>query len=589
MGFRDARQPSRGGGGGCRRTIRAREAAVAAPGPESGREGRDRRARGRRRGRPQRASRRHHAGGGRLDFEPTAGAGRYYVYYMPYKSGGRLELPEHHLPAGGRDGRRRVALRSRQRSARAARRASSGSRRSTRSTTLRADGSDRDAGRSRAAARRARRRRIPRVPGGPAALHPHARPAAPNAGSTRGPTASFAGSARRGEYFAFQLGVYARRALGNVRVTIGDASRGRAAARITANRTDVLNQGGTNWDGARFTRARGRARRPRAGDVVRHRRADATRRRAPTSGTATVTADGAAPVTVTVSLVVRADSVLAGGADEPEKMTRLKWLNSTLGQRNDVIAPVHADRRTRQHAAFPRALADTRRVGPPRADRDLLHARDDRAFERPRTPCSQRPVRLDVTAAGAEARAPRRAPPAALQLRAARAGTVSWVVDHSAGAYDLEVRGTLEFDGYLTYQMRLLARRALALGDVQLAIPYATPAATYAMGLGLKGERRPASFDWTLGRREEEPGRRLARRRERRAVLLAARRELRAAAEHELLPAEAAAAPAVVGERGARAAISWREENGRGAGARDERRAHAGGRAIRCASTCASW
>ena len=30
---------------------------------------------------------------GEVDFEPVAGAGRYFIYYLPYKSGGRSNYP----------------------------------------------------------------------------------------------------------------------------------------------------------------------------------------------------------------------------------------------------------------------------------------------------------------------------------------------------------------------------------------------------------------------------------------------------------------------------------------------------------------
>ena len=57
------------------------------------------------------------------------------------------------------------------------------------------------------------------------------------------------------------------------------------------------------------------------------------------AGEATVIADGFAPVTIPLVITVRPEAVRAGGADEPWKLTRLKWLNSTIGQRNDVIRP----------------------------------------------------------------------------------------------------------------------------------------------------------------------------------------------------------------------------------------------------------
>ena len=75
-------------------------------------------------------------------------------------------------------------------------------------------------------------------------------------------------------------------------------------------------------------------------------------------------------------------------------------------------------------------------------------------------------------------------------------GTVHWTAAASAGDVDAEVAGVLEFDGFASLSISLTARRATALHDVRLEIPYAPAAATYMMGLGRKGGVRPASLDW---------------------------------------------------------------------------------------------
>lgn len=435
---------------------------------------------------------------GEFDFEPTAGAGRYYLYYLPYKSGGRSNYPNiTYLPvAETADGAWLSEL------------ARAGSLPRARVERFEAvDALNSFAPMEVIATPDEVARLNAARPGDAFLVFPEdrlhsirMRDQLPQRWVERGPAATFADTARRGEYFAFQLGVYARRALGNVRVTIGDLHAGGAAgAVIAASRTNVLNQGGTNWDGAHFA---SRVDVPAGNVQAMWCGIDVPNGASPGTyvGAATVTADGAAPVTVTISLVVRAVSVLAGGANEPEKMTRLKWLNSTMGQRNDVIPPYTAIVVTGRTLRFlGRSLT---------LDASGLPARIETYFTPEMTgvsttanPVLAAPVRLDVTAArSAEAnRSVDAASAASRSLHFVRRepGTVSWVATTEAGAYDLEVRGTLEFDGYLTYQMRLLARRALALDDVQLTIPYAARAATYAMGLGLKGARRPAAFDWT--------------------------------------------------------------------------------------------
>ena len=271
-------------------------------------------------------------------------------------------------------------------------------------------------------------------------------------------------------------------------MTFGDLRSARAV--IPARALNAFNTGGTGWDGKPFVTRVDVA----AGAVqALWCGVDVPMSAAPDTyvGQATVTAQGVAPVTVALTIVVRGDSVLAGGANEPEKLTRLKWLNSTIGQRNDVIAPyvpIVVQGRTLTFLGRSLTLGAS---GLP--DRIATYFTPEMTgFSKSAQEVLARPVRLDVTAANGAA-------PVGTGLRFTRRepGTVSWVATTAAGDHDIEVRGTLEFDGYLSYEIRLRARRAIALSDVALTIPYAAPAATYAMGLGLKGQRRPATFDWT--------------------------------------------------------------------------------------------
>ncbi|WP_431217985.1 glycoside hydrolase domain-containing protein [Puia sp. P3] len=54
----------------------------------------------------------------------------------------------------------------------------------------------------------------------------------------------------------------------------------------------------------------------------------------------------------------------------------------------------------------------------------------------------------------------------------------------------------LEFDGYLQYQIRLVANEAVSFDDISLNMPFKKTMARYMMGLGRKGGDCPDSFDW---------------------------------------------------------------------------------------------
>jgi hypothetical protein len=216
------------------------------------------------------------------------------------------------------------------------------------------------------------------------------------------------------------------------------------------------------------------------------------------TGNATISAEGSAPVTVRLSVLVRADSVLHGGADEPEKLTRLRWLNSTVGHRNDVIAPYTAIEVEGRTLKILGRRITVGANGLP-SSIETFFTPEMTGISTTANPVLAAPIQLAVTQVQSSGAAsnPSAASPGSFRFTRQEAGTVSWTATTDAGAWDLEVRGTLEFDGSLAYEMRLRAKQAIALGDVALDIPYAPGAATYAMGLGLKGQQRPRSNDWS--------------------------------------------------------------------------------------------
>lgn len=435
-------------------------------------------------------------GAGEFYFEPIAGAGRYFLYYLPFKSGGRSNYPNvSYLPvvqtadsawlaAVARADAVPQAMVERFEAVDQLNSFAPMEVIATPGEVARLDAAHRDAAFLVFPEDRMHSIRM--------------RDQLPLRWVERGPTRHFADTARRGEFLAFQLGVWARRPVGGVRVRFSDLSS--ANGRIPAARLTSINEGGTNWDGGRLSKrvdvAEGNVQAMWCGVDVPVNAMPGLYR-----GTAQVGADGEAPVTVALAITVGRDSVRAAGADEPEKMTRLKWLNSTLGQRNDVIAPytpiVVSGRTLRFHG---RSLT---------LDASGLPERIETYFTPEMTGLGVRangviaaPIRLDVVlgagcGAGAQAQCGAGVWGSRLRFTRREAGTVSWTATTSAGAYDLEVRGTLEFDGFLNYEMRVRAKSALALDDVRLTIPYAKSAATYALGLGLKGQSRPATFDWT--------------------------------------------------------------------------------------------
>jgi len=313
----------------------------------------------------------------------------------------------------------------------------------------------------------------------------------PQRWAARGAGGPVAGEARRGEFFAFQLGLYALEPLRDVRVSFGDLVAP-AGARISASHLQCLNGSGTGWDGRPFTvPVNVEARTVQAlwcavdvpNDAIPGRFA----------GTATITTAQRPASPVDIALTVLATSVRDGGADEPWLQTRLKWLNSTFGQRNDVIAPYTPLTVSANAISLLGRRVVLGGLGLPERIETSFAPEMTRLSPTP-TPVLAAPMQFVAVARGG------RALPLAgsgVRFTEVSPGTVRWESSASAGALTASVGGAIEFDGFLSYSIAVSASADVDLDDIRLDIPYAPPASTYMMGLGRKGGRRPASYDWT--------------------------------------------------------------------------------------------
>ena len=421
---------------------------------------------------------------GEFDFEPTSGPGRYFVYYLPFKSSGRSNYPNvtYLPPDSTADAGWLSAL---------VRRASV-----PRATVDMIEAVDSlnsffpmeviataaEVERIRAAHRTDGFVLFPED-----RLHPiRMTHDLPSRWTQRPIADTLHGDADRGEYFTYQLGMFALREQDSVHVRF-TALRSAEGATIPAARMQSINTGGTDWAGRSTTKrvdvAAGMVQAFWSGiDVPEDARAGTY------TGSVEVRSREGIARTVRISLTISSRVTRHAGADEPWKQTRLKWLNSTLAQRNDVVAPytplVVSGTRVR---LLGRQL-DLAPSGLPAAIATFFTEEMTGTSSTPH-PVLARPISFVVDGGG---------PGTAGGVRFMRRepGTVGWEATTIARKWSMRVRGELEFDGYLSYRIAFVARQDMTVDDIRLVIPFTPGSATYLMGLGEKGGRRPDSLSW---------------------------------------------------------------------------------------------
>jgi hypothetical protein len=303
---------------------------------------------------------------------------------------------------------------------------------------------------------------------------------------------SFQGTAQRGEFYTFQLGVFAaRQRIDELRVTLSDLTTSRTGYVIPASAFTCFNLGGIDWQGRPFTKKmtveHGTIQPLWCGVQIPDSAGAGLYR-----GQLTVAPVGLAPTTVELELDVTRFLLHQAGDDEPWRLSRLRWLNSRLAD-DDGLVPPYTQVRVRGGtiSVLGRQVALGANGLPARITsffapemtrltnqgRDILTGavslviEDDRGRE---VPWEGNPVVFVKKAEGA----------------------VTWEAKSKAGPVVMDLHAEMEFDGNIEFTVALQSAVATSVNDIRLDIPIRKDVARYAMGMGLKGGFAPTEFDW---------------------------------------------------------------------------------------------
>lgn len=306
----------------------------------------------------------------------------------------------------------------------------------------------------------------------------------------KGPQNSFSGTAAKGEFFAFQLGIFALQDLEDLSVDFGDL-KNISGAILTAKQLTCFNAGGVNYLGLPFVKevdiSKNKIQALWCGINVPQQIPAGIY-----TGTLVVKSKNAAATTVTIRLTVGNDILQNGGISTPWKQTRLPWLNSTLAQENTVIAPytpLEVNERVIQ--LLGRRLSLKADGFPQQIE--TFFSKEMTGLQTQPNPILSYPIQLQVKGADSK---PLIWTNSGIEFVQKNAGTVRWKATNTNADLLMNVDATLEFDGFCAYSVKITALNDVALEDIALDIPFTKAASTYMMGLGLKGGNRPDSLRW---------------------------------------------------------------------------------------------
>jgi len=300
----------------------------------------------------------------------------------------------------------------------------------------------------------------------------------------------FAGEAKRGENYAYQLGIYpVTKDLSGVKLTFSTL-KSKTGRQISAKVMSCLNTNGVDFRGGAFNHSV---------DVVKGDvqamwclvNIPSTTLAGTYSGYVIVSAKNAENTKIGIRLTVDNAIAVKGGVNEPWKQTRLTWLNSTIAQKNEVIKPyIPLVVKDNSIALLGRKVI-LDKTGFPK-NIETYFTPEMTSYSTNAKQVINSPIELKAeNGSGIEQWQSK-----GVKFTETQPGTIKWTAENTSADLQMEVSGSLEFDGFSSYMVKVTALQDVNLNDIRMEIPFNKDAAKYIMGLNLKGEKRPDHYEW---------------------------------------------------------------------------------------------
>lgn len=297
-----------------------------------------------------------------------------------------------------------------------------------------------------------------------------------------GPQKTFVGEAVRGEFYVFQIGIYAvSRSIKNLKLEFDDLKipgfkiPSSAFNCFNTEREDPysLDKGriGALWCGVQI---------PKNAKPGKY------------EGKVTILPEEMGKSRVQIQLNVTDIELEDKGDSEPWRHSHLRWLDSDIAQNKETVEPfppLHVEGNTVKclgrsvtldTSGFPKNIQSFFAMDMTRID--------TQAREFLTSPIKLAVETLETGRMSWENRG--------FKFIRTDDDIANWESQNQVDALRIICRGQMEFDGYLDYQIVITAKEDVNIKDIHLEIPLSQEVAKYMMGMGLKGGTRPSEYKW---------------------------------------------------------------------------------------------
>jgi len=299
----------------------------------------------------------------------------------------------------------------------------------------------------------------------------------------------FVMNAQPGEFFVYQLGVWALNLdVADLKPEFSDL-KDKYGHFVATGKMTCFNKGGTDINGNRFSKEigvqAGRIQTLWIGIDLEGVKAGNY------SGSVSVLANGQKRI-VPLLIKVAGKEVPNNGYNEGSRLSRLNWLNSTVGINEEVTKgyiPVKVEETRISILGRTLKIAGN---GLPASITSYFSASNQSLVEKGE-PVVDRPFRFII---GKENGEMVRLVPGKLTFTEQTPSKVSWNVVNTSDEFILECTGQMEFDGFVDYRIKLTAKVPVKIKDIRLEIPVVKEKSEYMMGLGHEGGLRSPEWKW---------------------------------------------------------------------------------------------
>jgi len=297
---------------------------------------------------------------------------------------------------------------------------------------------------------------------------------------------------KKGEFYTFQIGLYASKLdLKNVKVLYTELKSEKREI-IPISNIHSFNTGGINLYGKPFKKElnvkTGKIQALWFGIKIPKKI-----KKGIYSGNIMIKPSGRIQQSIVIKLNVLDKEIKNSGDDRPENMSRLRWLDSKIGNDKEFIpkpfTPVIINKRSLKILGREIHLG---KMGLPEEVNSYFDEEMNYLKNKPE-PILAAPVIFQVIGQDQKIE---KWKSKVYKIKQAYKAEGSWDVLNESDNFILKVNGCLEYDGTLNYKLELISKKDIDIKNISLKIPMEPDAAELMVGLGNTGGKRPEEFSW---------------------------------------------------------------------------------------------